>query len=249
MTVNSMFRNMTANAIAKPAAGRLRGRLLPLAAGVALAAASVQAAPAQLKPFTATYEVSYMGIGGTGTMTLAPAGGDRWNYRLQIDSAVATLSQRTTFAANGGTWRPLSNDDSSSLLIKKNSRQATYDWSSREARWSGDVKPDRSGPVALRDGDLDAMLVNLAIPRDVAAGKSLDYRMVDNGSARDLHYRVVGKESVDVGGKAQAATKVARSDNGKEQIIWVVDGLPVPARILQRRDGKDEMDLKLRSIR
>lgn len=247
MTVNSMFRNMTAPA--RPAATRLRGRLLPLAAGVALAAASVQAAPAQLKPFTAVYEVSYMGIGGTGTMTLASAGGDRWNYRLQVDSAVATLSQRTTFAANGGTWRPLSNDDSSSLLIKKNSRQATYDWNSREARWSGDVKPDRSGPVALRDGDLDAMLVNLAIPRDVAAGKSLDYRMVDNGSARDLHYRVVGKESVQVGGKAQAATKVARSDNGKEQIVWVVDGLPVPARILQRRDGKDEMDLKLRSIR
>jgi hypothetical protein len=247
MTVNSMFRNMTATA--RPAASRLRGRLLPLAAGVALAAASVQATPAQLKPFTATYEVSYMGIGGIGTMTLAPAGGDRWNYRLQIDSAVATLSQRTTFAANGGTWRPLSNDDSSSLLIKKNSRQATYDWNSREARWSGDVKPDRSGPVALRDGDLDAMLVNLAIPRDVAAGKPLAYRMVDNGRARDLSYQVVGKESVEVGGKAQAATKVARSDNGKEQIIWVVDGLPVPARILQRRDGKDEMDLKLRSIR
>ena len=126
-----------------------------------------RAAPAQLKPFTATYEVSYMGIGGTGTMTLAPAGGDRWNYRLEIESAVATLSQRTTFAANGGAWRPLSNDDSSSLLIRKNSRQATYDWTSREARWSGDVKPDRSGPVALRDGDLDAMLVNLAIPRDL----------------------------------------------------------------------------------
>jgi hypothetical protein len=247
MTMNSMLRHMTAPA--RPITAPLRGRLLPLAAGAVLAAASVQAAPAQLKPFTATYEVSYMGIGGTGTMTLAPAGGDRWNYRLEIDSAVATLSQRTTFAANGGTWRPLSNDDSSSLLIKKNSRQATYDWNSREARWSGDVKPDRSGPVALRDGDLDAMLVNLAIPRDVAAGKSLDYRMVDNGSARDLHYRVVGKESVEVGGKAQAATKVARSDNGKEQIIWVVDGLPVPARILQRRDGKDEMDLKLRSIR
>lgn len=247
MTVNSMLRPMIAPST--PVTTALRRRWLPLAAGVALAAASVQAAPAQLKPFTATYEVSYMGIGGTGTMTLAPAGGDRWNYSLEIDSAVATLRQRTTFAANGGTWRPLSNDDSSSLLIRKNSRQASYDWNSREARWSGDVKPDRSGPVALRDGDLDAMLLNLAIPRDVAAGKALDYRMVDNGGARDLHYRVVGEESVQVGGKAQAATKVARSDNGKEQIVWVVDGLPVPARILQRRDGKDEMDLKLRSIR
>lgn len=235
MTVNSMFRTHP---------------WMPLAAAVALAAGAVaQAATPHLKPFTATYEVSYMGMGGTGTMTLAPAGGDRWNYGLQIDSAVATLSQRTTFAANGGSWRPLSNNDSSALLIKKNSKQATYDWNAREARWSGDVKADRAGPVALRDGDLDAMLVNLAIPRDVAAGKPLDYRMVDNGSARQLHYAVVGKETIQVGGKAQSATKVARSSDGKEQVVWVVDGLPVPARILQRRDGKDEMDLKLRSIR
>jgi hypothetical protein len=234
MTVNPMIRN----------------KLLPLATGLALAASAAQAAPAQLQPFTATYEVSYMGMGGTGTMTLAPAGGDRWNYSLEIDSAVATLNQRTQFAANGGKWRPLSNNDSSSLLIKKNSKQATYDWSSRQARWSGDVKPDRAGPVALHDGDLDAMLVNLAIPRDVAAGRPLDYRMVDDGRARDMQYRVVGKETVQVGGKPQSATKVARaSDGGKEQIVWVVDGLPVPARILQRRDGRDEMDLKLKSIR
>lgn len=234
MTVNSMLRN----------------KLLPLAAGIVLATASVQAAPAQLKPFTAIYDVSYMGMGGTGTMTLASAGGDRWNYGLRIDSAVAMLNQSTTFAANGGAWRPLSNNDSSSLLIRKTGRQATYDWSSREARWSGDVKPDRAGPVALRDGDLDAMLVNLAIPRDVAAGKPLDYRMVDNGSARTLHYSVVGRETIQVGGKPQSATKVERtSDGGKEQIVWVVDGLPVPARILQRRGGKDEMDLKLQSIR
>ncbi len=224
-------------------------RLLPVAAGLALAAASVQAAPAQLKPFTAIYEVSYMGMGGTGTMTLAPAGGDRWNYSLEVDSAVAALSQRTQFAANGGSWRPLSNNDTSSLLIKKNSRQATYDWNSREARWSGDVKADRAGPVALRDGDLDAMLLNLAIPRDVASGKPLAYRMVDNGRARDLRYQVVGKDTVQLGGKPQAATKVARTDGDKQQVVWVVEGLPVPARILQRRDGKDEMDLKLKSIR
>lgn len=236
---NKMFRD-------KPASRAL----LPLAAGLVLAVSAAQAAAPQLKPFTATYEVSYMGMGGTATMTLAPAGGDRWNYGLEIDSAVATLSQRTQFSANGGAWRPLSNNDTSSLLIKKNSKQATYDWSSRQARWSGDVKPDRAGPVALRDGDLDAMLVNLAIPRDVAAGKALDYRMVDDGRARDMRYQVVGKETVQVGGKAQSATKVARaSDGGKEQIVWVVDGLPVPARILQRRDGKDEMDLKLKSIR
>lgn len=236
MTAIPMFRNTLA-------------RRASLAFAATLAVAAAHAAPAQLKPFTATYEVSYMGMGGTGTMVLAPAGGDRWDYSLEIDSAVATLSQRTQFAANGGAWRPLSNHDSSSLLIRKNSKQATYDWGSREARWSGDVKPDRAGPVALRDGDLDAMLVNLAIPRDVAAGKPLAYRMVDDGRARDMRYQVVGKDTVQLAGKAQAATKVARTDGSKQQIVWVVEGLPVPARILQRRNGKDEMDLKLKAIR
>lgn len=233
----------------KPA-NTFRKSVLPLAAALALLAGASGAANAPaLKPFTAVYEVSYMGLDGTGTMKLAPAGGDRWRYSLDIDSAIASLSQVTTFEANGGGWRPLSNSDSANMLIKKNSKQASYDWGKREARWSGDVKADRSGPVALRDGDLDAMLVNLAIPRDVAAGKPLDYRMVDDGRVRQMHYQVAGKETVQIGGKPQTATRVSRSDGNKQQVVWVVDGLPVPARILQRKDGKDEMDLKLKSIR
>ena len=32
-------------------------------------------------------------------------------------------------------------------------------------------------------------------------------------------------------------------------IAWLVDGIPVPARILQRDEGKDELDLRLKSIR
>ncbi|MDQ2702343.1 MAG: DUF3108 domain-containing protein [Pseudomonadota bacterium] len=228
-------------------------KFVPLAATLALVAAGIGTAGAAkapgLKPFNATYEVSYMGLGGTATMALAPLEGDRWRYSLEIGSAVATLSQDTTFEANGGNWRPLSNNDTTSLLIKKNSRTARYDWGKREARWSGDVKPERAGPVALKDGDLDAMLVNLAIPRDLAAGKPLHYRMVDNGRARDLEYTVAGTETVQVGGKPQQATKVSRRNGDKEQIVWVVEGLPVPARILQREDGEDEMDLKLKSIR
>ncbi len=223
---------------------------LALAAVLLLFGSSAGAAKAPgLTPFTATYDVSYMGLGGTATMTLAPLDGDRWRYSLQIGSAVATLSQDTTFAANGGNWRPLSNNDTSSLLIKKNNRTARYDWDKREARSSGDVKPERAGPVPLKDGDLDAMLVNLAIPRDLAAGKPLHYRMVDNGRARGLEYSVTGTETMQVGGEPRKATKVARRDGDKEQIVWVVAGLPVPARILQREDGEDEMDLKLKSIR
>lgn len=228
---------------------RVRALVTPLALLLALGAAALPAWAAQaLKPFTATYDVKYMGLNGKATMVLAPAGDHAWKYSLDIDSAIANLSQNTVFEAEGGRWRPLSNSDSTMLLIKKNAKHARYDWNKREARWTGDVKRDRAGPVALREGDLDAMLLNLAIPRDVAAGQALDYRMVDDGRAKQMRYQVVGKETVKVGGQSRAATKVSRVDDDKQQLLWIVPGLPVPARILQRKDGKDEMDLVLTSI-
>jgi hypothetical protein len=232
---------------------RTRRATRPVATALLLLAGLCAAAPAlaaqALKPFTATYDVNYMGLNGTATMALAQVGGDRWKYSLDIDSAIANLSQNTVFEAGSAHWRPLSNSDSAMLLIKKNKKQASYDWTKKEARWTGDVKPDRAGPVALREGDIDAMLLNLAIPRDVTAGTPLEYRMVDDGRVREMRYTVVGKESVKVGGQSRTATKVARSDGEKQQVIWVVPGLPVPARILQRKGGKSEMDLVLTSIR
>jgi hypothetical protein len=32
-------------------------------------------------------------------------------------------------------------------------------------------------------------------------------------------------------------------------LVWVVEGLPLPARLLQRKNGKDEIDLRITSVR
>ena len=217
-----------------------------LAATLALASLPAFAA---LKPFNADYTASYMGLEANGKMTLVQNGGNRWTYALQIQSAVAQLSQSTTFEENGDAWRPLSGHDMSSVLIKKSDKTATYDWSRNQATWGGDVKDDRKGPVALRAGDLDAMLLNLAIVRDVhQGGKTLDYRMVDEGKAKEMDYRIAGKESVTVAGKQRQATRVEGTDGSRQTVLWVVDDLPVPVRILRRHDGKDEMDLRLRAV-
>ena len=217
-------------------------------AAVALALASLPALAA-LKPFSADYTASYMGLQGNARMSLAQAGDDRWTYTLQIQAPVAQLSQSTTFDENGGQWRPLSGHDQSSVLIKKVDKQARYDWGSGQATWSGDVKDDRRGPVALRAGDLDAMLLNLAIVRDVQDGdKTLSYRMVDDGRGKPMSYHVAGKDTVTIGGKQRPATRVEGVDGERETVLWVVDDLPVPARILRRHNGKDEMDLKLRAV-
>lgn len=225
-------------------------RALFAPAAVVAAALAVASFPAAaIEAFSADYQANYMGMVGDGKMTLASEGNNRWKYTLAIRSNVANLTQTTVFEDRSGQWRPLSSNDSSLVLIKKVNKIATYDWSKGEARWSGDVKADRAGPVKLQAGDLDGMLINLAIARDVAAGKPLNYRMVEDGRAKSLSYQVAGKESITVQGKSRQATKVVRNDGDKQTIAWVVDGLPVPARILQRKNGQDEMDLTLQSMK
>ncbi len=202
-----------------------------------------------VKPFVANYEATVKGaIQADARMKLASAGGDRWSYELSVNSPIASIRQTTIFEDRDGAWRPLSGSDSIQMLMKKSQKNATYDWASGEARWTGNVKPDRAGPVKLQAGDVDAMLLNLAIVRDVAAGKALSYRMVDNGMARQQVYQNLGQESITVAGKANTATKVSRTSDGKQVTVWVVEGLPVPARILQQDDGKDALDLVLKSV-
>jgi hypothetical protein len=231
----------------RPSLRRFR-RTFAATAFVALATLPALAAAPSLKPFDAEYVANYMGMEGAAHMQLAQAGA-QWKYSLKIQSSLATLSQVTTFEENGGQWRPISGSDNSSVLIKKVSKNAQYDWAKGVATWTGNVKPDRAGPVELKAGDLDAMLVNLALARDVAAGKPLRYRMVDDGRAKDMVYTVAGKEKITVGGKPQQATKVQRTDGNKQTLVWIVDGMPAPARILQRKDGEDEVDLQLKSMK
>ena len=202
-----------------------------------------------IEPFSAEYAASWKGVDADARISLASAGGDRWNYTLDISNKLGNARQSTVFEERGGAWRLVSGTDTTQMLIRKSQKNASYDWGKREARWSGDVKADRTGPVKLQDGDLDAMLLNLAIVRDVAAGKPLDYRLVDNGVARQQRYQNLGKETVTVAGKPRSATKVSRTSDDKQVIVWVVDGLPVPARILQKKDGKDDLDLVLKSVR
>lgn len=226
-------------------------------AGFLAAMLAFACAPAlAVTPFTADYQANYMGLQATGTMTLAPAGPDLWKYSLDINGMGAQLGQSTVFEALDEQWRPVSSSDSqqgtgglAAMLVRKKRVDATYDWAKGEARWTGDVKADRAGPVKLQTGDLDALLLNLALVRDVGAGRPLRYRLVEDGRVRQQTYQIAGKEAIEIDGRQQQATKVVRNDGKRQIMAWVVDGLPVPARILQRRDGRDHIDLRLKSVR
>ncbi|MEQ8033990.1 DUF3108 domain-containing protein [Xanthomonas sp. WHRI 6106] len=217
---------------------------------IAAAALAVTSLPAfAVQPFQADYSANYMGMQANGTMTLAAAGANQWRYTLTIQNQLANLTQSTVFEEANGQLRPVSSNDTSSMMVKRRNVTANYDWKTSQATWGGDIKPDRRGPVKLQPGDMDALLINLAITRDLAAGKPLNYRMVDEGRIKPMSYKVVGKETITVNGKQEQATKVSRVDGDKELIAWVVKDLPVPARLLQKEKGQDALDLTIKGLR
>lgn len=216
-----------------------------LRTGLLAAALVLASGPAlAVKPFSAHYQANYMGMAANGRMSLESAGEGRWKYTLQVTNKMGNLVQSTVFEEVDGQLRPLSGSDTTSVLIKRRKKNATYDWGKGVATWTGDVKADRAGPVKLQEGDLDALLVNLAIARDATSGKPLRYRMVDDGRVRQLTYTVAGKEAITVNGKTQQATKVVGASGDKQTSIWVVPGMPVPARIVQK-DGDDVIELRI----
>lgn len=208
-----------------------------------------------LEPFNAEYRASYMGMQATGNMTLERNGQDQWEYKVEVAGMGARLTQSTTFDEHNDHWRPLKSVDSqagesglAAMLVKNRSVETTYDWDAGQARWTGDVDSDEAGPAQLRAGDMDGMLINLAVVRDVAAGQPLNYRLVEDGRVRGQRFRVDGTETISVAGEQREATRVVRTSGRRETIAWVVADLPVPARILQRRNGRDHLDLQLQSF-
>lgn len=215
----------------------------------------VSASAAALEPFAASYEVFRDGKPlGEATMQLVQQPASRWRVDLTIRGtrglfglAGINAGQSTVFDVAGQTYRPLTQATLTKALFTRKKSVGTYDWSAGSARWHGDVKEKRAGPVALLDGDMSGLLINLAVIRDAEPGKSLHYRFVDNGRARDHRYVVADElESISIAGIGYMAMRVDRMEEGDEEtVIWVVSDVPTPIRMLQREGGVDTYDLRL----
>jgi hypothetical protein len=223
------------------------------------ALSTTTAAPAvALEPFVASYEAWYGGK-PAGTATMQVMRTDTVPQGWRVDLAIRgnrgfagivglNLEQSTVFDAWGGQYRPISQSTVRKAAVFFNRRiTGTYDWNTRTARWEGDLDRQRRQPVPLQDGDMSALLINLAAVRDAEPGRSLHYRFVDGGRAREHLYQVAADtEPVAVGELSYEALRVERTNGGNDEtVFWIADGVPTPVRILQRENGKDGIDLRL----
>ena len=228
-------------------------RLLSVTALALLFVATASPATA-LAPFIANYRVFNEGKPmGEATMQLLHRNQSRWRVDLGMRGtsglmgfAGVNAQQSTVFDVVGELYRPVTQSTIRKALLMDQTMIGIYDWSAGAARWSGDVSEKRRAPVPIRDGDMSGLLINLAIVRDAEPGKTLSYRFVDNGRAREHQYNVSQDlESVAVGDMHFNAMRVSRTGGNDETVVWVVEGVPTPVRILQRDDGKDTYDLRL----
>lgn len=227
------------------------------ASTVATATSTPAPTVAALEPFIAQYKV-YKGNSelGEATLQLVRQSAYRWRVDLLMRGggllklAGVHADQSTVFdtSATGQTYRPLTQATIRKLAFRQRKTIGIYDWNSRTARWTGDVKESRSRPVALQPGDMSGLLINLAVIRDAAPGKALHYRFVDDGRVRDHHYQVASDvEPMGAGDMRFDTLRVNRTGNtlGDETLLWVANGVPTPIRILQRENGQDTYDLRL----
>ena len=205
------------------------------------------ARPAHADPRTvsARYEVGYNGYSAQGRLQVTPRPDGRWSMTLQFGNVFASLQQATVFVRQGDRLRPLGNSRVVTAPLTHRTIVGRFDW--RAARWSlsGDVKPTHRGPVSLRPGDLDPLLLELALVEDVRAGRPTRYRVLENGRARLLDYRRLAVEPVTVEGRTYQAVKLFASEGGKRYVAWIVPGLPLPVRLLQSEPAGDTIDMRL----
>src|SRR3546814_2732369 len=208
-----------------------------------------QAPRPALEPFVATYEAYNKGdLAGNATMKVVHNDGTQWRVDLGIKGNRGfagilglNIQQSTVFDDIGGQFRPLTQSTVRKGLFLGKKVDGVYDWNTHTAQWQGSIKEARSQPIALHDGDMSGLLINLAVIRDARPGARLQYRFVDGGRVRDHTYQVADEtETVEVGGLSYSAMRVSRVTGGNaETIFWVVYGVPTPVRLRQREDGRD----------
>ncbi|NUS37970.1 MAG: DUF3108 domain-containing protein [Lysobacter sp.] len=210
--------------------------------------------PRPLQPFVATYQVFHAGRElGMATLQVVPLEAPRWRVDLTMEGqglmrmTGLNAQQSTLFERDGDAFRPLTQATVRRVFLARHKTVGVYDWATHSARWTGDVRRGRAGPVALRDGDMSGLLIDLAVIRDAAPGRTLHYRFVDDGRMREHTWQVAPQtENVSVGDLSYDAMRADRVQaGGDETILWVAAGVPTPIRILQREDGADSTDLRL----
>ncbi|KIH82294.1 DUF3108 domain-containing protein [Pseudomonas batumici] len=187
-----------------------------------LALPAVQAA--DLQPFSASYTADWkqLPMSGSAERSLSKNDNGTWTLSFKASMMIASLTEESTIRLDKDTLLPQSYTFERGGLGKAKKINLDFDWSSKMVTGS-----DRGDPVKvpLNSGMLDKSTYQLALQRDVAAGKkSMSYQVVEGTDTDTYDFRVLGSEKVSTKAGSVDAIKVERvrdpTQNKRTTVMW-----------------------------
>ncbi|MPQ70573.1 MULTISPECIES: DUF3108 domain-containing protein [unclassified Pseudomonas] len=187
-----------------------------------LALPAVQAA--DLQPFSASYTADWkqLPMSGSAERSLSKNDNGTWTLSFKASMMIASLTEESTIRLDKDTLLPQSYNFERGGLGKAKKINLDFDWASKMVTGT-----DRGDPVKvpLNSGMLDKSTYQLALQRDVAAGKkSMSYQVVEGTDTDTYDFRVLGAEKVSTKAGSVDAIKVERvrdpTQNKRTTVMW-----------------------------
>ncbi|TPG73567.1 DUF3108 domain-containing protein [Pseudomonas arsenicoxydans] len=178
----------------------------------------------ELQPFSASYTADWkqLPMSGTAERSLTQQSNGVWKLSFKASMMIASLTEESTLTLDKGTLLPQSYNFERSGLGKAKKSNLDFDWTTKMVTGT-----DRGDPVKvpLNTGMVDKSTYQLALQRDVAAGKkSMSYQVVDGNDVDTYDFRVLASEKVETKAGNIDAIKVERvrdpTQNKRTTVLW-----------------------------
>ncbi|KPA90992.1 MULTISPECIES: DUF3108 domain-containing protein [Pseudomonas] len=173
-----------------------------------LALPVVQAA--DLQPFSASYTADWkqLPMSGSAERSLKKNDNGTWTLNFKASMMIASLTEESTLRLEKDKLLPQTYTFERGGLGKAKKINLDFDWASNKV--TGFEGKD-SVNLPLESGMLDKSTYQLALQRDVAAGKkSMSYRVAEGTDTDTYDFRVIGPEKVQTKAGTIDAIKVER---------------------------------------
>ena len=208
-----------------------------------LAIPAVQAA--DLQPFTASYTADWkqLPMSGSAERSLTKNSDGNWTLNFKASMMIASLTETSTFKVENNSLLPLTYTFERGGLGKAKKVNLDFDWATKMVTGTENKDPVK---LPLISGMLDKSTYQLALQRDVAAGKkSMSYQVVEGEDVDTYDFRVLGPEKVETKAGSIDAIKVERvrdpTKNKRTTVMWFApkwDALLVRLQQVET-DGKE----------
>jgi len=236
--------------------------LRPLAAATAavlglIAMAAMPAAAAELKPFTANYNITWGGISaGTATLTLKHEADGRWTYQSVTTARgffrlamPAELRSRSVFTVQDGKVVPQQFVAEDGTTNTSKDQELNFDWAA--GRVTGKFEKSAVN-LPLQPGLLDSLSVQAALMHELLSGRTpARFVLVDKGRIKDYNYSAEGEDILrtPLGEHRTVIFRSARPGSPNGTWFWCAPDMNFLPLKVERREGKNvQWALRLQSV-